>query len=182
MNEQYMPVPMPMAGQGNQTFSNPSNSHVSSIVNLTNPEDELEKLELRLRCIRIDSDGNKVQYAEPLLNEEGINRVMAQISDIVNPNTYLSEFNSREIERFLEMKTDVLTCSLLRNKHIWGVKDSTVMNEINTTLLSLSLIVLKRAQDGSDKRFWKGSVQEFHNRIEQPNMPKKGFLSKMNPF
>ena len=79
-----------------QPFSTPNNQYGSSITVLTNPENELYKMELSLRNMMLDKDGNPKQIGQPLMNEDGVCSVVGQVQTIVSQITIMSNFDKRE--------------------------------------------------------------------------------------
>ena len=60
------------ASQRSAAFMSPMQQYGSSILELTNPQNELLKMELTFRAMILDKDGNERQIGKPLMNEEGI--------------------------------------------------------------------------------------------------------------
>ena len=50
-------------------YANPLNNYGSSIVMMTNPDDELYKMELTFRSQVVDGKGNVTSVGDPLMNE-----------------------------------------------------------------------------------------------------------------
>ena len=65
-------------------YASPIDNYGGAIISLTNPEDELYKMELTYRGYKLDKDGNPVKMGSPLMNDEGIGSVVGQVQSIVN--------------------------------------------------------------------------------------------------
>jgi len=60
-------------------YSPPKHQYGSSILFLTNPENELAKMELTFRSMKVDGDGNPLPSGDPLMNEYGINSIIGTV-------------------------------------------------------------------------------------------------------
>jgi hypothetical protein len=170
---QYLPV-----GFSNAS-ANPLNMYGGSIVMLTNPENELYKMELTLRGMVLDGDGNAVQKGEPLLNDRGVASVLGQAQGIVNQVTIMSNLTEREIKETVMMTfSDTIIIDLMVNRINYDIKGKSTRFRIWSIVVLGSFICLKRSWDGDDKRFWKGSQQDITMRHEGGD-EKKGFLGKV---
>lgn len=148
----------------------------SSIIVLTNPEDELYQMELTLRSMILDDNGNPLQKGEPLLNDKGIIAVIGLCRSIVNKNSIFSNFEDTEVKSLMLNLIDTLSRDLMLNRivyEIWpGSRDMIINIVINNVYPCL-----KRGYKEGDKRFWKGTVQEQLIKTEQ-GQQKGGLASK----
>ena len=170
-------------GQGIRTspYMSPMHMYGSAIITLTNPEDELYKLELTFRSARLDKDGEMVQYGAPLMNDQGIASIIGMVQSIVSRDTVLSNFNKPDIEMLMLFLNDSLCRDLMINRIKYKITDTASRSKIFFSAMSMAYITLKRGFEEGDKRFWKGSVQEIHSRIEAP-AKSQGIMQKLNPF
>lgn len=159
----------------------PIHQYGSSILLLTNPENELNKMELMFRSMRLDKDGNPVSAGDPLMNDFGVHSVLGTIQSVVNQVTVMSNLNKMEIPMLMDFLGDTLAKDLMMNKTEYGIKSVASRDKIFFTALTTSFITMKRAFEEGDKRFWKGSVQEITSRVEQTGR-KSGILSALNPW
>jgi hypothetical protein len=161
---------MPMGGQ-----------HGSSIIRLTNPERVLERVELDLRRQRKNEFGEAVLMGEPLCNEVGVSAMLGHAHSLVNQVTVLSNFSKRDVMIMMQHFSDAVIIDLMCNRLKYGVLEPS--NVSRTTILAIltnaCYPVVKRAFEGDDKRFWKGSTHEYTARIDAQD--KGGWLSKL-PF
>lgn len=159
-------------------YASPMHQFGSSIIVLTNPENELYKLELTLRGLKINSEGNPEVAGEPLMNDYGVSNMYAIASSFINQPTVMSNLNKYEVPMLMKFLYDTLIRDLMQNRIAYGIKKSDVRDKILLSILANSFIILKRAFEEGDKRFWKGSVQEITSRIEAAQ--KKSWLSSLN--
>lgn len=159
-------------------YQSPLQQWGGSILVLTNPENELHKMELTLRNMYEDDAGKLHAVGDPLLNDKGINSVMGMVQTIVNQVTVMSELKEREIPMLIDFLGDTLAKDLMLNRKNYNIQSASARDKIFFTTLTSAFICLKRAYEGSDKRFWKGSQMEITNRMEN-TQPKGGFLQNI---
>lgn len=164
-----------------QPFGNPQQQYGSSITVLTNPENELYKMELALRNMMLDREGNPKPVGEPLMNELGISSVMGQVQAIVNQTTVMSNFDRRdEVILLTDYLADTLAKDLMVNRHTYNISnDGASRSKIYFIATSSAYICLKRAFSEGERRFWKGTEQNIRQTIESAGSTKPGFFQKM---
>ena len=163
-------------------YLSPMNIYGGSIITLTNPQDELHKMELTLRSMSIDSQGNTTDLGEPLMNELGINSVIGMAQTILNRVTIMSDLNKAEIPMLIDFIGDTLAKDLMMNRVRYAIKTASARDKIYFTVLTSTFICMKRAFEGDDKRFWKGSQQDIRTQVVHEGMKPRGILAKLNPF
>ena len=176
--EQY-PVQIPMPPS--MPYLSPRDQYGSSIETLTNPENEIERLKLSLMGFEIDKDGNMVKSGEPLMNKRGINSVIKTTQSVVNQVTILSNLDKDEIKKLMEFLSYTLAKDLMVNRVNYGIQSFSERSNIYSNVLTTSFITMKRAEtEGlSDKKFWRGSVQELHSTVSSNQQKKGGWLSNL---
>ena len=148
-------------------YQSPLNTYAGSIILLTNPENDLYKMELSLRGLSPDKDGNLRKVSEPLMNDEGINSVMSQAQSIVSQVTIMGNLNERKIAILIDLGGDTIIKDLMINRVRYGIQNFiTDREKIHTLYLNYSYICMNRALEEGDRRFWKGSQMEITNRTE----------------
>jgi len=160
----------------------PMHQYGSSIILLTNPENEIYKMELTFRNVKVDKEGNETPAGEPLMNDIGITSVVGSVQSIVNQVTVMSNLSKPNILMLIEFLGDTLAKDLMINRTVYDIKSVSSRDKIFFTALSTAFITMQRAYEEGDKRFWKGSVQEIHSRVEASNAKNKGILSSLNPW
>lgn len=147
-----------------------------SIILLTNPENELYKLELTLRGLS-DVRGQIVKAGEQLLNEEGVRSVLGQAQSVINRITVMSDLEDLEIQNLMDFLADTLAKDIMLNRVKYEIVNPSARDRIYSEVLISCFICMKRANEGGERSFWKGSQQEITTNIG--GMPKKqGLLSK----
>lgn len=163
-------------------YQSPMHNFGSSILFLTNPEHDLHKLELTFRGMIEDKDGNATQVGEQLMNEKGISSVLGQIQTIVSQNTIMGDLKDSEIRMIIDFLADTLAKDLMVNRLNYGITNPSARSKVFFSALVSAYITLKRSDNGGERRFWKGSVQEVHTRVESPARKGGGLLGFLNPF
>lgn len=157
-------------------YANPMHNYGSSIIAMTNPDDELYKMELTFRSEVTDAKGNVKSVGKPLMNELGINSVIGIVQSLVNRVTVMSNLNKHEVPMLIDFLGDTLAKDLMMNRRKYGIKTSTARTKIFFTALATSFVTMKRAFEEGEKRFWKGSQQEIITRVDRRN-EKQGVMS-----
>jgi hypothetical protein len=162
-------------------YASPMHQFGSAIITMTNPKDELHKMELTFRSVYEDSSGAMHTTGMPLMNDYGISSVIGMVQALVNQVTIMSNLTKQEIPMLVDFLGDTLARDLMIKRKEYGIAGSAERDKIYFSALSTTFVTLKRGFEEGDKRFWKGSVQEIHNKIENTNK-KPGLMASLNPF
>jgi len=164
-------------------YQNPMHQYGSAIITLTDPANELHKMELTFRSAKPDADGNAViiKGSKPLMNDHGIMSVIGVVQSLVSQVTVMSNLNKTEVPMLMDFLGDTLAKDLMVNRLEYGITSVSARDKIYFTALSTAFVTLKRAFEEGDKRFWKGSVQEIHSKVESSNKS-RGMLSRILPW
>jgi len=168
-------------GNYDTPYQNPMSSYPGSIVLLTNPDDELRKLEYTLRSVYQDSEGKLIEYGQPLLNDLGVRSVIGMIQSVINQVTIMSNLTEKEIFSIKDSLANSLAKDLMVNTIKYDIRNRSAKDRIFDSAIRSAYICLKRAFQEGDRRFWKGSQQDIRTTVVSNN-EKKGFLSGLNPF
>jgi hypothetical protein len=163
-------------------YQAPMHNFGSSIVYLTNPSGHLKNLELTYRGVYENQDGEIIQVGEPLMNDKGINSVTGIIRTIVNQNTIFGNLERNEVFPIIDYLADTLAKDLMLNRCEYKIKSNSDRSKIYFSALTMAFITLTRSREGDDKRFWKGSVQEFKTTTEVTGQKRKGIFSSLFPW
>jgi len=156
----------------------------SSIITLTNPEDEISKLELTFRNVSPDKKGNLVPLGPPLLNEDGVSRMVGLTQSFVNKVLVLGDTPEKEKMEILLSQAETVITELMLNWKRYGINPVTrysTRKTIITEIMNMCIITVNRSTKEGDRRFWKGSTMEYTTRIDQ-GQPKRSIWSKLSPF
>jgi len=153
-------------------YASPLHNFGSSIIVMTNPDDELYKMELTFRSMNLDTDGKPKQIGDPLMNDLGINSIIGIVQSVVNRVTVMSNLNKQEIPCLMDFLGDTLAKDLMMNRLKYDIRTLTARDKIFFTSLTAAFVTMKRAYEEGEKRFWKGSQQEITTRVESNNQKK----------
>lgn len=159
-------------------YNSPMYNFGSSIIMMTNPEDELYKMELTFRSANLNEDGKPITVGVPLMNELGISSVIGIVQSLVNRITIMSNLEKWDIQQVMDFLGDTLARDLMMNRLKYGIKTATARDKIYFTSLSSAFMTMKRALQEGEKRFWKGSQQEITTRVEGQSQ-RKGLFNMM---
>lgn len=159
-------------------FMSPMHLYSGSIITMTNPEDEIYKMELTFRGMVLGSDGKPKKVGEALMNEEGINSIVGIVQNLVSRDTVLSNFNKVEISTLMEFLGDTISKDLMLNRLNYNIINPSARDKIYFTACSTAFVTMKRAFEQGEKIFWKGSLQEVTTRVEG-QQKKGGLLSQV---
>lgn len=161
-------------------YASPMNNFSGSIIFLTNPDNELFKLEMTLRNMVMGKEGEPRSVGKPLLNDEGVSSVVGQVQAIVNQVTVMSNLEPEEIPRLVDFLADTLARDLMINRGQYNIENGSSRDKIYFGALTSAFICMKRANEEGERRFWKGSQQEITTRVDGLQGRKGGgLLGKM---
>ena len=151
----------------------------SSILLLTDPSNNLHKLELTLRGLKEDENGNLLQVTEPKMNDKGINSILGIVADcIITRNTVMSNLDKGEVRNITTLIAEALSKDLMINRINYGITSTDSKSLIYHTIIANIYITLKRPQDEGEKRFLRGSVQEIKTTVDT-SQQKKGIFGRV---
>ena len=152
----------------------------AALVEQTNPVHVLEEVELKLGGFRQEYDGTFKKVSEPLMNKNGINRMLFLLSSIVNQNTILSHLEQEEIGRLIIQVSNDVIDDLVLNWKEYDIKDKILLDHIVDAVLFPSFMALKRAWKQNEKNWLNKTVVETITTAPRPIMQKKeGIFSKL---
>lgn len=160
-------------------FAPPINLHSSNILQLTDSTEELRDFEMKLRGLK-NENGILKAVSPPLMNDEGINYSIGFLKTIVTRITKLVDIQDAEKDQVMEFIINSLNRDFLRHRKDFGIKDTVTKNTICTEMELLCYFTILRGREGSDKRFFKGSVMELKSEFISPQ--KKSIAGMLNPM
>lgn len=166
-----------------ETQVNPSPYHSafyqygSNILTITNPEDELWELEIKLRNCK-EVDGQLVPIGEPLLNDDGVSSIMGMVKATVNRVVIMSYYDKEEIPKLAMFMCDFLIKELMVNASRYNIKNKHDRDKIFYMSSMIGYACLKRAFEKNEKNFWRNVVYEVNNKTESVGQQR----SLLNPL
>ena len=190
INAQPQPPPYP-----DQYMPMPRMDDTASVIKQIDPSFLLNKIEWNLRGYYTDTDGKPKSEIKtidgrtikvkprPLMNEEGINKILSIASSYITPNTSLSINDKDDIQSRMKNIINHLIVITLENKRKFDIKSHADWVTIMEIVLFPMNMTLKRSYDIglNDKKFLKGQTVEHIQKIY--DQQKQGWsLSSLNPF
>jgi len=137
------------------------------ILMLTNPENDLHKMELTFRNMVEDENGQLKSVGEPLMNDQGIRSVMGQVQSLANQISVMSNFSKDMIPVLMMNFGDTLIKDLMMNRVKYDIKNSTDRCIILNIANNYAYSTLLRGLEEGEKRFLGRAQQEIRNIVEQ---------------
>lgn len=163
-----------MTGAG--AYIPPQDRYGSAITTLTNPDNDLYKFELFLRSLREDAKGELIEIGDPLLNERGINSVMATVQSVVHQMGSMTNYDEKDLDFYFDTLKGDLIHDLMVNRLAYKV-DRKNRFLIVGNAMRFGWGFLKKSYHEGERKFWKGSVTEVKHTQQTD---KSGF--SLNPF
>ncbi len=176
-DDNYQPQPYP---KPNFIYQNPMTKYAGSIEILTDPSEDLFKLELALRSIKMNKNGTYIQLDEPLINETGIVRLMGISQGLINQITILSNYEDKNIKNIMLSFNRILVNTLVKNRITFEIRKpyENTRSIIQMMFLQMGLATIHRAKEQGEKRFWQGSQQDLKQTIISNSNENKGIFSR----
>lgn len=171
--------------QTQSKYSTPFSQYQASIINITNPNDLIQVIEMNLRGLMVNSEGEVVpisKTAKPIINEEGIKAIISMVQSIISQNTVMSNLEKNEVKGIMQSLIFTLDLQLLLNKENWGIKDCEDRSRIAIMVLNPCYICLKRSFSEGEREFWKGAIGEYVHHTAQQGTARRSFWSRLNPW
>lgn len=133
----------------------------SSLVKQTNPNAVLKEIEMTLRGKKWDEETQewiKPIGCSPLINELGLNSIMADARGVINQNTILSNFNINQISKIIINFGRTVMNKIKMNWKEWEI-DKSNLSTVLYTVTNPAYASLMRAMGEGEKRFLKTSVR-----------------------
>jgi hypothetical protein len=164
-----------------QQFIMPS-THAGSIVQLTDAQAELKRLELAMRGLHINDSGQIERIGAPLMNDEGIAEMFGVISrSLVSRLTVLSNFDEEQIRnQMASLRIEVARMLLINGKR-YGIKNTTIAWDlVYPSVLRVCWVCLQRGLKQGERTFFGRMSQLIESKVETVNKGKG--LSGMMPW
>lgn len=152
---------------GLNPYQTPMDTMGSTILQMTDPEDVVENMTMSFRGLAIVND-KLTKVGEPLMNEEGINRVKSLVQSITNRNSVMSNMKRNFIEHQMLYFCETLRKSLMVNRGRYGIYDWSARDDIVEIASNYVYMTLRRASEEGERRFLKGSMHEVKQTIDSP--------------
>ena len=154
-------------------MSGSSNDINSLLEKLTNPELQIQEVELRLKGKKINEKGEEVQVSEPLLNDEGVANMIVLIRSMVNQVMFMSNLTEEQVAKLTEELGWDIIKDLINNKIKYEVKEHN-RSKIVSIILYPSYESANSALENGFRRFLKSGIIETTINTQGNPMGKQG--------
>lgn len=162
-------------------FGTPVSQFGEGIIVLTDPSDEVARINLRLKGYTKQVDGSWAKTDDEWLNDDGVSKIMANIEPNVSQNIHLSNYEERDVSNMMLNVSDTIIETLLMGRVKYGLKEASNRNIIYNMCVNPSYASYRRGFKEGDKRFLSKTSQDVKHTIEQTSKG-GGWLDKFNPF
>lgn len=167
--------PPPMQGALTQYI--PQNN--ANMITMTDPEEQVLRLEATYRGQVADPTGAYQQKYIPIMNEQGVSKIIGLIRSCVSRVALMSFVDDHTYQQVMFEMGMALHKILMVSRVDFGIKNNSDRELIKTSSLTTCQFCILRALEGGERRFWKGTVQEFSYNI--PNQEGQSWIDKYMP-
>lgn len=150
------------------------------LVEQTNPRKVVKEIILRLQGLEEMPDGTIRKWGEPIMNQQGVEKIKYLLESYINQNTILSHLDENQIRKIIITVGNDLVDDLTLNWKLYGIINKNDLDTINDTILINIYNALNRAL-GQNEKNWLGKITmetlTSGSRIQPPK--KEGFWSKL---
>lgn len=147
------------------------------ILMLTNPENDLYKMELTFRNMIKDDNGNARPVGDPLMNDKGIRSVVGQVQSLANQISVMSNFSKNMVPVLMLNFGDTLIKDLMMSRVDYNIKNSVDRSIILNIANNYAYSTMLRGLEEGEKRFLGKAQQEIRNIVEQQKQ--RGAISNL---
>ena len=183
VDDDDMYEPEPVSRFGNAPIHNSQSDMNSSAIEFINPSDLLTTAEMNFRGYYFNTiKGQWDSFGRPLMNEEGIMRIVTFLALHINAFTAMTKFDKRHANALMLDASESLRQLLALNSEDFGIQPKD-FNMLTNNCMHLLNINLHMAVEGHITQHLTStshrveSIQESNSREHRG-----GFLSKFNPL
>jgi hypothetical protein len=146
-------------------YSYPSEPQDLSLVEQTNPKEILKEIEMTLRGMMFNETKKEWYLPEgckPLVNEFGLNSLMADARPIINQITILSNLEVETISKIIIQLSNVVISKIERNWKEFGL-DKSNLRTCRCAITNPAYMAAMRAKGEGERKFLKTSVRAIES-------------------
>ncbi len=129
-------------------------AHQQQVDSLTkwtlNPHDVLENLEMQMRGLKVQNK-QLVSYRAPMMNDEGIGRVIMVLDGLINKNNVLGNIQKEEAYKIVRKVSTECNAMFFVNRKTWALS-RTDWKVLNMLIQNQVFLFLTRPVGGSERR------------------------------
>lgn len=151
----------------------------AALIEQINPNKIVEEIKLTLEGKIRDELGEIKQIGPPLMNDNGINKVIILVRSVVNLNTVMSAMEEKKINELMIELMDKIIDDLSLNWKEYKIKTKTDLDTIEGIIKFMAYPTLMRANLGGERRFLgRVTVENISTAPRMPEAKKEGFFSR----
>jgi hypothetical protein len=168
---------------GRTNYMNQMQNDLNSLLSeLTNYDNNILEVEMALKGMQMNSKGEYAQVTKPLLNDEGVFRMIELIRTMVSKCMIMSNLTEEQIAKLSKELGRNICRELTCNKIKYEVADND-RSTIVSVIMYPSYESANSALENGLRRFLKsGIIETTINTQGQPMKSGKGGNSFLNPF
>lgn len=140
-----------------------------SLVEQTNPEEVVEKIEMTLRGKTFDKQKGEwilKQGAKPIINEFGVNSIMTDARPFINQISTLSNATIDQVSKITLLLADTLRLKIENNWKEFEIDKSNLSTVKNAVTIPSFMTGLRALGEG-ERKFLKTSVRAIESYVTQ---------------
>lgn len=173
-NSSSQSYPQMMGGMSQYIPQNNAN-----MITMTDPEEVVRRLEATYRGQVLDENGQYNGRYTQIMNEEGVSKIIGLIRSVVSRVTLMSFVDDHTYQQVMFEVGFALHKILMVNRVSFEINNNSDRELIKTSALTTCQFCILRALEGGERRFWKGTVQEFSYNV--PNQENQSWVDKWMP-
>lgn len=151
----------------------------AALVDQINPYHVIREIKLLLEGKEEDMQGNTKSVGSPLMNQEGINKMLVLIKSVVNINTIMSALDEKKINEIMVGLMDDIIDDLTLSWKQYGIQQKTDLDRVEGIIKHMTYMTLRRALKGGERGFLgKVTVENISSAPRMQPQKKEGFLSR----
>lgn len=159
----------------NLPVANPLRDQIASALQeMTNTDKDIKNFRLFLRNESEDEAGNIQSLGAPLMNEDGIKKIMGAFTSVVTTHYMIMDTSEdAKFNKNIDYVNESITTALLMGKNSFGIKNTQISNLINTTFMQHVNGVMGRG--AGERPFWTKITMDYN--IHSQPQKKQGILA-----
>lgn len=159
-------------------MASPRETMSSAMLMMTDTEPELRNLEMFLRGMRETKNG-LVQVGKPLLNNDGVTRVVGMAQALANKNIEFGHHDSFMVRNIMKFANYTIVKELMLNRGNFSMGGYGARDAIHYHFLSTVYSCVNRGEGGGERSFWGRVIMEFRQMVSGPKPESQNAIQKL---
>jgi hypothetical protein len=152
----------------------------AALMEQLDPEEIIEEIKRTLKGVKINKlTGEQTKEAEPLMNDEGISKIILTMRSVVNKNIIMSAIQEPMINKLTADLANEIVDELTLNWKEYGIKNKSDVDKIEGVCKRMAYAALMRSKEGGERRFLgTTTVENISSTPQAIPQEKKSFFSR----